>query len=169
MAYYNPEPVRPQPQSLKVSKSYATQGYPRPSRRPKPQAKPRKRSGSRSGSFVFFGGGMLALAAMLITPKPGRLHSDAQGDVCQKQIQAQSVLSRDELTKLLTIPERSPKARVREVIAEPFCLLAPGSYREGVQAEREAYPLEFDPHTWLVLLYEESEYAGYDFSFRQKN
>jgi len=51
------------------------------------------------------------------------------------------------------------------VIAEPYCTLSPVEVREGVTAQREAYPLEFNPETWFVVLYEGEEYAGFDFSF----
>lgn len=108
---------------------------------------------------------MLALMAILL-PHNGK-SSPAKTEMCQQQVQAQSVLSRDELTKLLSVPERSTKQAVRDVIAEPFCLMSPVAVREGAESEREAYPLEFDPQTWLVVLYEGDEYAGYDFSFRK--
>ncbi|MBD0334393.1 MAG: hypothetical protein ICV62_02790 [Cyanobacteria bacterium Co-bin13] len=109
---------------------------------------------------------MLALMAFLL-PQNIRSQAPAKADVCQQEVQAQSVLSRTELTELLSVPERSAKEAVRQVIAEPFCLMSPVEVREGAAAEREAYPLEFDPQTWLVILYEGNEYAGYDFSFRQ--
>jgi hypothetical protein len=86
-------------------------------------------------------------------------------DACGEIVQESSTLSRDELVQLLAIPERDTKERVREVIAEPFCTLPTVEIRSGVVAEREAYPLEFDPTTKLVILYEDNEYAGYRFSF----
>lgn len=110
---------------------------------------------------------MLALAAMLITPNLEPDAAAVKSDLCQQQVQPQSFLSRDELSELLEIAERSSKEQVQEAIAEPFCILSPSTYREGVQAQREAYPLEFDPNTWLIVLYEGDEYAGYDFSFRR--
>ncbi|PSN16631.1 hypothetical protein C7271_20145 [filamentous cyanobacterium CCP5] len=110
---------------------------------------------------------MLALATMLITPNLPSESAAGQADLCQQQVQPQSFLSRDQLSKLLEIPEQSSKATIQEAIAEPYCIMAPSSYREGVPAQREAYPLEFDPSTWLIVLYENEEYAGYDFSFRR--
>ena len=38
--------------------------------------------------------------------------------------------------------------------------------RAGVSAERAAYPLAFDPNTWLVVLYEDEEYVGYGFKLQ---
>ena len=109
---------------------------------------------------------MLALAALLVTPhrQPAQ---ESSLETCQKIVQEQSILSRDELSALLAIDERSPKTAVREVIQEPYCVLSEVAIREGATAEREAYPLAFDPQTWFVVLYEGEEYAGYDFSFRR--
>ena len=84
---------------------------------------------------------------------------------CNEFVQTEAKLSREQLAELLTIPERDSKARVREVVAEPYCRLASLNVRANVQAEREAYPLEFDPKTQLVILYENDEYAGYRFNF----
>ena len=72
-------------------------------------------------------------------------------------------LSREQLLALLAVPERDTKARIREIVAEPYCQLSALNVRAGVKAEREAYPLAFDPNTTLVILYENDEYAGYRF------
>lgn len=85
---------------------------------------------------------------------------------CQEVIQPNSVLSRQQLTQLIAVPERSPKAKIHEIIQEPYCLLPSLNIRAGVNAVREAYPLEFDPDTWIVVLYEGDEYAGYRFNAR---
>ena len=85
---------------------------------------------------------------------------------CQEVIQPNSVLSRQQLTQLIAVPERSPKANIHQIISEPYCLLPSLNIRAGVNAVREAYPLEFDPDTWIVVLYEGDEYAGYRFNAR---
>jgi hypothetical protein len=89
----------------------------------------------------------------------------ASQDACQELVQTEATLSREQLAQLLTIPERDSKERVRQVVEEPYCTLASLEVRSGVTAEREAYPLEFDPKTQLVILYEQNEYAGYRFNF----
>lgn len=89
----------------------------------------------------------------------------ADSTACEKIIQTEATLSRQQLAQLLTIPERDSKERVRQIVAEPYCTLAGLRVRSGVNAEREAYPLAFDPKTHLVILYENNEYAGYRFSF----
>lgn len=128
----------------------------------------RRRKTRKSSSFQYFlaGGSLLALVGLLADvrtswePRP-------VSNACQAVVQPQSVLSRDELSQLLTVPERDAKATVKAIVSDPFCRLAPVEIRQGVVAEREAYPLAFDPDTWFVLLYEGEEYAGYSFVFQE--
>ncbi|CAN5712855.1 hypothetical protein BH23CYA1_BH23CYA1_19920 [soil metagenome] len=82
---------------------------------------------------------------------------------CETEIVDSAQLSREQLLKLLAIPERDSKERVRQVVQSPYCQLSSLDIRAGVKAEREAYPLAFDPETTLVILYENDEYAGYRF------
>ncbi len=88
-------------------------------------------------------------------------------ELCLEIVRSQAVLSRSRLSQLLTIPERDRKERVRAIVGEPYCRLPNVEVRAGTIAEREAYPMEFDPKVWLIVLYEGDEYAGYAFSFRQ--
>lgn len=88
----------------------------------------------------------------------GRLSSECTGEVSE-----QAQLSREQLLALLAVPERDSKSRIRQIVAEPYCQLSSLNIRAGVAAEREAYPLAFDPNTTLVILYENDEYAGYRF------
>lgn len=84
---------------------------------------------------------------------------------CEAIVQTEARLTREQLAQLLIIPERDSKERVRQIVSEPYCRLPELNVRSGVVAEREAYPLAFDPQTQLVILYENDEYAGYRFSF----
>lgn len=93
------------------------------------------------------------------------VNSIAQQDNCSQVVSDQAKLSREQLANLLTIPERDAKSKVRQIVSEPYCQLPTLKVRSGVEAEREAYPLAFDPGTNLVILYENNEYAGYRFSF----
>lgn len=95
----------------------------------------------------------------------GRSHSKVNDKACEEYVQTEATLSRGQLAELLTIPERDSKERVRQVVSEPYCRLSDLTVRAGATAEREAYPLEFDPKTQLVILYEDNEYAGYRFNF----
>ncbi|NJL48843.1 MAG: hypothetical protein HC929_16930 [Leptolyngbyaceae cyanobacterium SM2_5_2] len=120
-----------------------------------------------AGGSVLAGSSVIAAALWItptVSPQPA---SQALQEECIKIEQTQNFLSRDKLKKLLEVDAQAPKAAVREVLSEPHCVLEPSTNEGGVQAEREAYPLEFDPNTWLIVLYEGDQYAGYDFTFRQ--
>ncbi|MEL6602431.1 MAG: hypothetical protein AAFP20_04295 [Cyanobacteria bacterium J06614_10] len=84
-------------------------------------------------------------------------------NACTTEISTSSKLSREQLLALLAVPERDSKTRIREIVQEPYCQLSSLDIRAGVEAQREAYPLAFDPNTTLVILYENDEYAGYRF------
>ncbi|MGB5913589.1 MAG: hypothetical protein WBG63_01900 [Phormidesmis sp.] len=98
------------------------------------------------------------------TPMTRPVIDQLSGD-CTTDIVSSAQLSREQLLKLLTVPERDSKSRVRQITTEPYCQLSSINIRAGVAAEREAYPLAFDPTTALVILYENDEYAGYRFLF----
>lgn len=95
-------------------------------------------------------------------PSRGQAISALSKD-CEGTINETVQLSREQLLKLLAVPERDRKANVREIVQEPYCQLSSLQIRAGVDALREAYPLAFDPETTLVILYENDEYAGYRF------
>jgi hypothetical protein len=88
------------------------------------------------------------------------------GEACQQVLQSQAKLSREQLARLLTVPEGDRKQKVREILRDPYCKLADLQIRVGAIAQREAYPLEFDPQTWLIILYEGDQYAGYRINSR---
>jgi hypothetical protein len=100
--------------------------------------------------------------AWAISPAQGKAISTLAKD-CESEIVDTAQLSREQLLELLSVPERDSKSRVREIVQEPYCQLSTLQIRAGVDAVREAYPLEFDPKTTLVILYENDEYAGYRF------
>lgn len=82
---------------------------------------------------------------------------------CEGTVNEKARLSREQLLKLLAVPERDSRERVRQIVKEPYCQLSSLQVRAGADAVREVYPLEFDPETTLVILYENDEYAGYRF------
>ncbi|MBD2462711.1 hypothetical protein H6G89_16855 [Oscillatoria sp. FACHB-1407] len=116
--------------------------------------------------YLLAGGTMLVLVGVLADVRT-LFKPAAPSNVCQEVVQSQSVLSRDELARLLNVPERDTKEAIRAIVSEPYCLLPNVEIRAGVTAEREAYPLAFDPQTWFVVLYEGNEYAGYSFVFQR--
>ncbi|NJO41188.1 MAG: hypothetical protein HC769_05200 [Cyanobacteria bacterium CRU_2_1] len=91
----------------------------------------------------------------------GRVNGNIEA--CQDEVNPNIVLSREQLAVFLTVSERDSKARVQEILQVPYCNLATLEVRAGVAAERAVYPLAFDPKTWLIVLYENDEYAGYQF------
>lgn len=126
----------------------------RPKRRPRRQQRYRLIS---SATLILFGFGLgLGLRFQ------AKAASTTQ-DLCQNIISNQAVLSRQQLTQLLTVPERENRQVIEAIVEEPYCTLAAIEVRAGVEAERAAYPLAFDPNTWLVVLYEDEEYVGYGF------
>ena len=132
-------------------------------RQPLPPVRRKRNDGS--AKVLLAGGSMLALAAILVNPNQSEQVKSGV-DICQQRVETTSVLSRAQLSQLLSIPERTAKEAVRKIVEEPYCVLQPLEIRAGAEAQREAYPLAFDPQTWFVVLYENEEYAGYDFSFR---
>ncbi|MEM6256228.1 MAG: hypothetical protein AAF821_25220 [Cyanobacteria bacterium P01_D01_bin.156] len=92
--------------------------------------------------------------------------ASAKKDLCQNIVSSQTVLSRQQLTQLLTVPERENRQAIETIVEAPYCTLNAIEVRAGVTAERAAYPLAFDPNTWLVVLYENEEYVGYGFKLQ---
>ncbi|MBW4514107.1 MAG: hypothetical protein KME11_02640 [Timaviella obliquedivisa GSE-PSE-MK23-08B] len=84
-------------------------------------------------------------------------------ETCQGAVNEGVIISREQLAEFLTISERDPRTRVEDILKSPYCQLPNLSVRAGATAERLVYPLAFDPKTWLIVLYEEDEYAGYRF------
>lgn len=132
-----------------------------------PQRRRKRRRQPRSRNVLIAGSSMLALAALVVQPQTTPENAKSISNACVQKVESQSVLSRAELSQLLAMPERSPKDAIQRVVSAPYCTLNTVEVREDKLSEREAYPLEFDPQTWLIVLYEEGEYAGYDFSFQR--
>lgn len=119
------------------------------------------------GVKYMLAGGSVVAALGLVADLNGLLPKSAPAkEICQEVVEPKAVLSRDELAKLLAIPEGSNRGQIQQVMRSPYCRLANMQVRDGAMAQREAYPLAFDPKTWLIVLYEGESYAGYSFSFR---
>ncbi len=165
---HSPRPHSPQPPAPRRPPAHFSMAYWDEEDEFVPVFRPRPYSSRREDYRLWILGGVL-LVGLTVLIEPTRVISSivkTQDYDCQEIVQPQSVLSREQLTQLLTIPERSPKEKVRAIIREPYCLLPSLKIRAGVSAVREAYPLEADPDTWIVLLYEGDEYAGYRFNAR---
>jgi len=124
----------------------------------------------RLNSKRIMAGGSLMLAIGLLIDQFGGLpflgNRKSIGETCQQVVQSSAVLSKKQLVQLLAVPEGDKKQRIRDIVKEPYCQLSSLQIRAGAIALREAYPLEFEPQTWLVVLYEGEQYTGYRFSGR---
>lgn len=132
----------------------------------------RKRPAQR---VVWTGGSVATLALLIILPGRSGSQSVAQAD-CLQVVRSGAEISRGQLSQLRSLPVGSSKAAIRQVTDEPYCVLPAASNADKADektpnpvaeaAEREAYPLAFDPQAWVVLGYEADEYVGYDFVFK---
>lgn len=124
----------------------------------------RYRSEPRSTVKPLLAGGlMFALVGLLMDVHGAVTPAKATRSICQGDVKANVVVSRQQLAQLLAVPERDRKSKVEAILKEPYCQLPSLEVRAGVAANRVAYPLAFDPQNWLVVLYEGDEYAGYEF------
>jgi hypothetical protein len=120
-----------------------------------------------SGVKYMLAGGSVIMAIGLLTDVHGIWPKAMPAkDICQAVVEPAAILSREQLAQLLAIPEGAQREQLQQVAKSPYCRLPNVEVRSGATAQREAYPLAFDPKTWLVVLYEGDSYAGYSFSFR---
>ena len=111
------------------------------------------------------GGCLLAVVGVLLNLPP-QVHPQGLPEAnwnCQKAVQPQQTLSHQQLAQLLSVPERSSRRHVEQILQQPYCRLPSLSLRAGATTERDAYRLGFDPQTALVVLYEGHTYVGYGF------
>ncbi|MFM7469927.1 MAG: hypothetical protein ACKO5P_00210 [Nodosilinea sp.] len=116
---------------------------------------------------VLAGGSMVAAAVLGLSPHPAQMvDSQVMTGECIKLEKIENSLSRDRLKALLGVQTPAPRATLQALLKVPYCVLKPTTDGQGVAIEREAYPLEFDPQTWVVITYQGDRYTGYDFLFR---
>ncbi len=88
-------------------------------------------------------------------------------DACQTIVRAETKISHEQLAKVMVLAVSSKKQQVRDILKEPYCKLADLQIRAGATAQREAYPVDFDPQARLIVLYEGDEYGGFRFDLHQ--
>jgi hypothetical protein len=127
-------------------------------KRPEPQ----RQLGMR---LFLLGGALAVMAALTMDIREGisMERRNRRPENCTGQVNGDATISRDQLAAFLTVSERGSKATVQDILQIPYCHLPGLEVRAGVPAERAVYRLAFDPQTWLVVLYEGDEYAGYQF------
>jgi hypothetical protein len=86
---------------------------------------------------------------------------------CQGPTNPSGIVSRQQLAQLLTLPTATSKQELQALLNLPYCQLAMPA-AEPLSNLSYAYPLEFDPQTWLIITYEGDRYSKYDFSFRDQ-
>lgn len=69
-------------------------------------------------------------------------------------------ISRATLAWLIAVPVGSAEREVMQGLGTPYCLLPDADGLIQV-----AYPCEWDPSTWIVIVFQKQQYAGYQFSF----
>ncbi|MEL6230840.1 MAG: hypothetical protein AAFR24_13100 [Cyanobacteria bacterium J06627_3] len=131
-----------------------------------PRRRSQKQSWRHSQRLLMAGWGLALLSLLFNIGSRLQATASDTNDRCQTIVQSSAVLSRRQLAELLTVPERSTQQLIKDIVAEPYCQMATIELRDSVTAQREAYPLAFAPRTWLVMLYEDNEYAGFSFSFQ---
>lgn len=125
---------------------------------------------------AWIGVGTIALSLLAVVPfRVGSESIDLSS--CEKKIKPTGQISRGQMSALLALPMGATEEAVRRVVDEPYCTLPAiskttataksESERAIVGAQREAYPLAFDPEAWVVIAYSDAgEYLGYDFVFK---
>lgn len=74
-------------------------------------------------------------------------------------------ISRKQLETVMQLRQGALWEDAVQVIGTPYCQLAPTLE----VPRRDAYPLAFDPSTWLVLKYDRAmTFRGYDFTFHNQ-
>ena len=125
---------------------------------------------------ILASGSIAALALLVIWPGGVGSQSVPQTD-CLEVVRSGAEMSRGQLSQLIALPTGSSQEAVRQVTDVPYCVLPAGVAGEKAAPKaddpiaqagrREAYPLAFDPDTWVVVAYEANSYVGYDFVFKQ--
>lgn len=115
---------------------------------------------------LLLSGALIGVVGLILTQPnaaPPTSRAPDPNQFCQEIVQPEAVLSREQLAQILTVPERDERSKVQNIVKEPYCRMPSLSIRAGATTERDAYPLEFDPQTWLIILYEGGTYVGYGF------
>lgn len=127
----------------------------------KKRPEPQRQLGLR---LFLLGGGCAVIAGLTMDMREViSMEQRRQPDNCVGDVNPTAAISREQLATFLTVSERGAKVTVQDILQMPYCQLPALEVRAGVPAERSVYQLAFDPQTWLVVLYEGEEYAGYQF------
>jgi len=85
--------------------------------------------------------------------------------ICGPIANAEAAISRSQLAQVVQYPQNSASKPLQQFLGEAYCKLQGPNPTEA--SDRDVYPLEFDPETWMVIHYQGDRYLGYDFKFHQ--
>ena len=111
-------------------------------------------------------GGLVLVTLGLITDLYGLPSLDSRSSNCTQIVQAKTALTREQLMQFLALPKGAKSSQILSLINAPYCKLAGVTSATGGMVDRQAYPLTFDPQTWMVVKYEGEQYVGYEFKIR---
>lgn len=114
---------------------------------------------------LLFGGALVAAIGLVFSQPDRDLKNNAldPSQFCQEIVEPKANVSRQQLARLLTVPERGDRAKVQAILKSPYCRMPSLSIRAGTTTERDVYPLASDTQTWIVVMYEGKSYVGYGF------
>jgi len=96
--------------------------------------------------------------AYSLPPAPSAISSKAV--TCAEVGSSAARISRADLAWLLEVPVGSDWAAVMKRLGTPYCFL-----HNGNDLSKVAYPSAWEPSTWIVVIYQGNQYAGYDLSY----
>lgn len=111
---------------------------------------------------------VLLIVGLLLDIRPSSWRAMDKPIRCIGSTDVHGVVSRRQLAQLLNVQDGSDRAVLQAILNRPYCQLSvPRSSDRHDSAV--AYPLEFDPSTWLIVEYAGNRYVGYRFDFRDRN
>lgn len=114
---------------------------------------------------------LLTSTASFALTLPAQAQDPIRRDPCTQMVQTDSTMTRPELRQFLQVPRGAARSEVTAALGEPYCHLESVEVElpDGTLAtvERDAYPFDFAPQTWVVVFYSGDRYLTFDYSFPQ--
>lgn len=105
-------------------------------------------------------------AAKLI-PSGEKAAASTTSNECVNIINEDARLSGADAVKLASLPERSPKEGVEELVGEFYCDLESLEVRAGVESTRQMIPLEKDNTKSVIVMFEGETFVGMELSEKE--
>lgn len=118
---------------------------------------------NRQNLVIFSAGLTLATQVFILIPAAPAMAGRAEPCIQMRRTSAR--ISRRQLEIVMQLRRGALWEEVVQVIGTPYCQLDPTTDAP----RRDAYPLAFDPSTWLVLEYDRAvTFQHYDFTFNNR-